>query len=52
MARGSAVTEIGRAPTDVFAVLADVTKNAGWASASIEGSPDVARSSRGRDDRP
>lgn len=37
MARGSAVTEIGRAPTDVFAVLADVTKNARWASASIEG---------------
>ena len=37
MARRSAATEIGRTPTDVFAVLADVTKNARWASASIEG---------------
>jgi uncharacterized protein YndB with AHSA1/START domain len=37
MARGSAVTEIERAPADVFAVLADVTKNAQWASASIDG---------------
>lgn len=26
-----------RTPTDVFAVLADVTKNARWTAASIEG---------------
>lgn len=37
MARGSARTVIERPPSDVFAVLADVTKNARWASASIEG---------------
>lgn len=37
MARGSARTVIQRPPVDVFAVLADVTKNARWASASIEG---------------
>lgn len=37
MARGSASVQIQRAPDDVFDVLADVTKNSQWASASIEG---------------
>jgi hypothetical protein len=37
MARGSVRTTIDRSPEDVLGVLADVSKNARWASASVEG---------------
>ena len=37
MAQGSAAVLILREPGDVFAVIADVSKNAVWAAASVEG---------------
>jgi uncharacterized protein YndB with AHSA1/START domain len=37
VARGSVRITIGRSPDDVLGVLTDVSKNARWASASIEG---------------
>jgi uncharacterized protein YndB with AHSA1/START domain len=37
MAVGTIQTHISRPPGDVFAVLADVSKNALWAAASVEG---------------
>ena len=37
MPQGTVSTHISRPPADVFAVIADVSKNARWASSSVEG---------------
>ncbi len=37
MPQGTVTTHIGRPPADVIAVIADVSKNARWASSSVEG---------------
>lgn len=37
MAHGTISTHIGRSAADIFAVIADVSKNARWSSSAVEG---------------